>query len=129
MSRPRAGLSLAWPVWPLILSVENSRLNGAGGETGAQAVAGEAGRVDASGGDALLDGKRYGLTRQPPGGDTAVTERTGNTSASVGLRLWTKRNFRLNPGEAINLDLLVVGFHGGNVPSGSAAFGAGLALT
>ena len=55
--------SLAWPVWPLILSVETPAY--AGGEAGAQAVAGEVGRVHAGGGVARTISDRQGV-RQPP---------------------------------------------------------------
>ena len=63
--------SVACPVCDLILRVETPA-QGAGGEAGAQAVAGEAGRVDAGGGDALLDDERHGFARQPLGGDAAM---------------------------------------------------------
>ena len=49
--------------------------------------------------------------------------------SSQTYRIKSKAELFERSAEAINLDLLVVGFHGGNVPSGSAAFGAGLAVT
>ena len=54
------------------LERRDARLHGAGGEAGAQAVAGEAGRVDAGGGDALLDDERYGFAGEPLGSDAAM---------------------------------------------------------
>ncbi len=47
-------------------------MRGAGGEACPQTMARKAGSVDAGGGDALFDDKRYGFGGKPLGGDAAV---------------------------------------------------------